>query len=122
MASLGVKLPLTQNSTNGFTMLKSIKGMIKQNFKMLVLTVPGERVMEPNYGVGLKTYLFSGMYEGVEGKIRTRLYEQVKMYMPIIAIQDIRFYTSDVDMNTLAIRITYQIPSIGVQDLLEFTI
>ena len=49
MSSIGIKLPLTYNSADGFTMIKTIRQMIKQNFKMLILTNPGERVMEPQF-------------------------------------------------------------------------
>jgi phage baseplate assembly protein W len=122
MSSLSVKLPLTKDSGNGFTMNKSIVGMIKQNFKMLLLTIPGERVMEPNFGVGLKTFLFSNYYEGVESQISQRIREQVTTYLPTITVKNIQFLKSNIDVNTLGIRITYEIPAIGLQDLLEFTI
>ena len=65
MASYGVALPLPYDSGDGFTMLKHIKRVAKQNFKMLILTVPGERVMEPKFGVGLKRYLFENFSETV---------------------------------------------------------
>ncbi len=58
MASLAVKLPLTPDSGDGFTMIKGLRALIKQNFKMLLLTIPSERVMEPEFGVGLKRFLF----------------------------------------------------------------
>jgi phage baseplate assembly protein W len=54
MSSLGVKLPLARDASDGYGMIKSFKTMIRQNFKMLLLTSPGERIMEPNFGVGLK--------------------------------------------------------------------
>tara|TARA_Y100000310_G_scaffold138620_1_gene137623 strand:+ start:33002 stop:33370 length:369 start_codon:yes stop_codon:yes gene_type:complete len=122
MSSLGVRLPLTLDSGDGFTMIKSISEMIKQNFKMLLLTIPGERVMEPNFGVGLKTYLFANMGEGIQSSIDYKIREQVKIYLPVVALTNIQFFTSDIDINTLAIRITYKIPGIGVLDSLEFAI
>ena len=47
MSSFGVALPLVNDSSDGFRMLK-VKDVIKQNFKMLILTT-GERVMEPEF-------------------------------------------------------------------------
>ena len=58
MSSLAVKLPLTRDSVDGFVMIKNLQTMVRQNFKMLLLTNPGERVMMPLYGDGLKQYLF----------------------------------------------------------------
>ena len=69
MASLSVKLPLKYSSIDGFVMNKSIQRMLQQNLKMLLLTNPGERVMAPTFGVGLKMYLFSNQYEGIRDAI-----------------------------------------------------
>ena len=58
MASYAVKLPLAQDSADGYAMIKRLKTLVKQNLKMLILTNPGERVMEPDYGVGIRQFLF----------------------------------------------------------------
>ena len=58
MASLSVALPLQVDDSDGFVMNKSIGAVVKQNLKMLILTIPGERVMEPNFGAGIARYLF----------------------------------------------------------------
>ena len=58
MSSLAVKLPINKDSINGYQMIDNFEDLIKQNLKMLVLTAPGERVMEPNYGAGLRNFLF----------------------------------------------------------------
>jgi len=122
MASYSVALPITYDSGTGFTMLKRIKDVAKQNFKMLILTNPGERVMEPSFGVGLKRYLFENFSENVYAEIDTRIREQVNIFMPAIAIQEIEFASSNQDSGTLAIFISYAIPAIAESDLLEFTI
>jgi uncharacterized protein len=122
MASYGVALPLTYDTGDGFTMLKRIKDVAKQNFKMLILTNPGERVMAPDFGVGLKRYLFENFSDSVYAEIDTRIREQVSIYMPAILIQEIEFASTDQDNNHLAIFISYRIPAIAETDLLEFTI
>ena len=61
MSSISIKLPITPDSGNGYTMIKTIKKMVNQNLKMLILTIPGERVMDPNFGVGVQKYLFSSI-------------------------------------------------------------
>ena len=40
MASIGVRLPLTLDTTDGFGAIKTIRQMINQNLKMLILTNP----------------------------------------------------------------------------------
>ena len=58
MSSFGPRVPINYSSTNGFEMLTNLNDTIKQNFKMLLLTNPGERIMEPEFGVGLPQFLF----------------------------------------------------------------
>ena len=120
--SFGVKLPIERSSINGFVELKTFSATIKQNFKMLLLTVPGERVMIPEYGVGMKQFLFSDYGSAVEGEIRSKINKQVGLYLPIISLKEILIDRSGEDYNLLSIKIYYSIPDLGVQDLLEFTI
>jgi phage baseplate assembly protein W len=122
MSSLAIKLPLIRDDVDGFETVKSFRNLVKQNFKMLLLTDRGERVMEPNYGVGLKKYLFENFDQSTFSRIETDILEQVSIYMPIVAIQEISFQPSDQFSNRLNIKIAYAIPEIAVKDLLQFTI
>jgi len=122
MSSLSVALPLSLDASDGFVMIKNLKALMRQNLKMLLLTIPGERIMEPDFGVGIKTYLFANFHEGVQGAIETAIRNQCGLYMPLISIVDIQFYIIDPDTHSAAFRILYSIPNLGVKDLLEFTI
>tara|TARA_Y100000034_G_C6894493_1_gene412121 strand:+ start:269 stop:637 length:369 start_codon:yes stop_codon:yes gene_type:complete len=122
MASFGIALPLERDSDDGFMMLKNIKTLIKQNLKMLLLTNPGERVMVPDFGVGLNRYLFENYGQDVEGNINKKIREQVQIYLPVVKIGQISFASGDPDSNRLGVRISYSIPNIGAREILEFTI
>jgi len=121
MASLGVALPLEIDSADGFRMLKNIRQLAKQNFKMLIMTIPGERVMESNFGVGLKRYLFENFGQDTMSQIESKILEQAEIYMPAIKIRNITFGNTDPDSNYLGITIEYSIPNLGIADLLELT-
>jgi phage baseplate assembly protein W len=122
MASYAVALPLTQDSGDGYTMIKKIKTLVKQNIKMLILTNPGERVMEPEYGVGIREFLFENFESDVFARIDSRIREQVSQYMPAIQIKSLQFTNSNPDNNTLSLYLEYSIPQIATSDLLEITI
>ena len=122
MSGISPSLPLSYSGTDGFHLLKNFAQMAKQNFKMLILTNPGERVMYPEYGVGITRYLFDNFSNDTYTRIDNRLREQVKIYLPYINIIEVNFGGSDNKPNTLGVRIIYAIPQIGVRDLLEFTI
>ena len=121
MASLAPQIPLTLDSADGYTSIKSLKRLIKQNFKMLILTNPGERVMEPQFGVGVSQYLFANYNEGIPSILEEKIKKQAGMYIPSVSIDSINFQLSP-DTNSLKIIIKYIIPSIGINDLLEITI
>ena len=55
-AKIGVAFPLDEN--NMFKGTDTVKEQIRANLINVLLTKPGERVMEPNFGVNLKGYLF----------------------------------------------------------------
>lgn len=122
MASISVRLPVTLDDTDGFGMITSVRDMIKQNLMMLILTNPGERVMTPQYGVGITQYLFQNFSENVYADIDKKIREQVAEYMPVVTIQEVNFYSLEPDSNKISFRLVYSIPSIAETDLLEFTI
>tara|TARA_Y100000592_G_scaffold45373_1_gene71989 strand:+ start:28833 stop:29201 length:369 start_codon:yes stop_codon:yes gene_type:complete len=122
MSSLSVKLPITRDSADGFTMIKDFKTLIRQNLKMLVLTAPGERIMEPTFGVGARQYLFENFNDTIYEEISANIRSQARRFIPAIGIRQINFNNNEVNPNLLGISIVYTIPDIGVTDLLEFTI
>tara|TARA_E500000331_G_C17159656_1_gene671163 strand:- start:619 stop:984 length:366 start_codon:yes stop_codon:yes gene_type:complete len=120
--SLAVKLPIRRSESEGYQMISDFQTLIRQNLKMLVLTAPGERIMEPDFGVGVRNYLFDNFNNMTYNTINTKIREQATKYMPVIDIIEINFGDSDPDRNFLSIKIFFTIPAIGIKDLLEFTI
>lgn len=125
MAFYSPKLPLKRGSKNGYELHDNLKDVVKQNFKMLVLTVPGERIWNPDFGVGLYQFLFEPLPSSdLEEKIRARIIDQTKFYLPAISIKDISFATTDSPNpqqgpNTLYIRVEYYINALNEKDILE---
>ena len=122
MSSLAVKLPLMYSQENGYMMIKSTLPMIKQNLKMLLLTNPGGRVMIPSFGVGMRTYLFENFDETTYAKIRVKVNQQAKIFMPYITIHSVQFVPKDIDSGRLSMIIKYVIPSLRSQDVLSFNV
>tara|TARA_R100000008_G_C3456185_1_gene101852 strand:+ start:125 stop:493 length:369 start_codon:yes stop_codon:yes gene_type:complete len=122
MSSLSVKLPLRRSIVNGFMMNRSLISLTKQNLKMLLLTNPGERIMVPNYGVGLKSFLFENFTPSLLSQISTKIKEQVNIFMPAVNIVDIVVNTKNADTNTLSIIIIYSVSGLIANDLIEITI
>jgi phage baseplate assembly protein W len=115
MASgLSVKLPLTVSEVFGpYNLNTTYEAMVTQNLKMLILTMPGERIMNPNFGVGLKRYLFEFNGRQTYEKIRDQIEQQVSVYLPFIRIDNINFNVPennpDLFPHSLSMRISFTI-------------
>jgi phage baseplate assembly protein W len=101
---IGLAFPL--NSVNMTTGTISTKDQIKSNFLNLLLTVPGERINQPNYGVGLKSRLFENTLD--ESTLLEDINAQTSFYMPEISIDSINV-KQDVDEYKITISLSYSI-------------
>ncbi len=86
-------LPLAYDQLDGpFRLTKTLKEAITLNFKNLVLTNPGEKIMDPEFGVGIKRYLFELDNDGLKGEIAEKINQQVSIYLSsTVNVIDIRF-------------------------------
>lgn len=83
------RLPLSWSSSDGhYHLTKTFAENTQQNFKNLVLTSPGEKIMDPDFGVGIRRFLFE-QREDIVPELTSRIYEQAAIYMPYIDIIDI---------------------------------
>ena len=123
MAGFGAKLPLSFSAEDGpFTLLKTYKELVSQNIKNLVLTAPGERMMDPFFGVGLRNYLFEMAGADLHNNIKAKIVEQVQAYLPYISIENIFFLQSEDKDNTLLVEIYYFIKPLNLQDLVTINV
>ena len=98
MAGISPKLPLTVTNVDGtYGLTKTVKEAITQNFKMLILTNPGEKMMNPEFGVGLKRFLFQQQGDSVYSALSSRLISQTKKYLPQVEIEKVLFNESPLD-------------------------
>ena len=122
MKGYSPKLPLMLDPTDGFRLTRTLKEVVSQNLKMLLLTSPGERIMEPAFGVGLYNLLFELNAEFTRSEIKERIFDQVRAYMPFVQIREINLGPDsgiDIDENSLGVVIKYAIPSTGDVDVLR---
>ena len=118
MNGIGPSLPLNRDYKHAaYSLITSYGDEVKQNFKNLLLTSPGERMMNPDFGVGLRHYLFEFSEHSIP-QIRQRIQNQVGKYMPFIRINKIEVGTSDQEIsnpNILSIKIIYDVPNMNLQ-------
>lgn len=101
-------LPLKIDDDGGdYLSINRIKPLVRQNLKNLILTNPGERIMDPNFGVGIKRFLFENRTNTLTNTIRSLITGQVKKYMPFVSITNVEFSDGIENPNFLGINIFY---------------
>ena len=94
--SLGLKLPMTLD--NGYdASTKTTLEAVKQNVLNLCSTELGERVMQPNLGIGIKKYLFEPFSEDIVVQIQDTIVESMNFWLPFVQLNDIIVKMSDND-------------------------
>ena len=132
MPGLSPKLPLIKNAADGYASNKTIRSLARQNLKMLILTAPGERVMTPAFGVGIRNFLFENISASTFSRIEARIKSQVSIYLPYISILQINITpganeteflaNNQFDSNSISIQIRYIITTIKAGDTLTMSI
>lgn len=95
MAGISPKLPISRDSEDGYSLTKTYEEMVRQNLKNLLLTVPGERMMDPDFGVGIKLYLFENHGVSVYAEIFSKARQQIGIYMPFVTLEKVDFFGPD---------------------------
>jgi len=127
MPGISVKLPISLDGhTGNYSLNKNYRDVVKQNFKHLMLTSPGERVMDSDFGAGLRSLLFEPDDIGLQAEVTSRVQEQINSYMPYLSITDISFtspaFNEDSGPHTLSIRLDYEVDSLDIADFLNIEV
>jgi len=123
---ISLKLPLAYDSEDGpYRLTKTLGENVQQNFKNLMLTNPGERVMIPGFGAGIRQLLFEPISEELFDRVRSRIFSQVRAFMPFVTIEDV-FLNSQSDRqdfgpNEVQITIVYNILPLDTRDTLTIS-
>jgi phage baseplate assembly protein W len=108
MPTISPLLPLSRDDRFGVSAHTSIVENAKQNLKNLILTNPGERI-DPNYGVGLKRYIFENITDDTLDNIKNSILSQIKKYLPYISVSKIEVTPSNISDNGIVINIRFSV-------------
>ena len=116
----GVSFPLEENGKNAGYDLCDVKEAVKFNVKNIVLTNPGERVMDSDFGAGIYQALFLNMTDKLLLQIAERIQNQLSTYAPYITVNLINVRPNG--ENSLKVSIKYKIDFENIADVLELEI
>lgn len=111
--------PFRTNDTKGFENYSSNKEVIKFHIKNLFLTNPGERISVPEYGIGVRRYLFENITQGLLNNLKDVILDQIARYMPYIRVEE-SAVNDFPEENKISISLRYTILETAEKDVLTF--
>lgn len=92
---------------------------VKNSLYNLFTTTPGEKILNPEYGLDFKQYLFVPATVDVAKYIRDEIYSQVARYEPRVKVINVNITILE-DANEFDINIYYNIPSLNIHNISMF--
>lgn len=83
---IGITLPIRAGNSGMFEQSTTAFQQVKSNFKNLILTKKGERVMQPEFGTDLHRILFENVTEDTLDNARLTVVESVNRWMPFLEL------------------------------------
>jgi phage baseplate assembly protein W len=102
--AIGVTIPFSSPSV--FTSTYLTKDQVKSNLINLLLTAPGEKILNPTFGVGLRRYLFE--QEINEDILRDIIQNQILLHVPYVTLNRV-IVQNQPETNTAFITVDYSL-------------
>lgn len=109
---LGVLLPYKNISDGVFNSSIETTKQVRTNLFNLLLTMKGERYMQPEFGTNLPKYVFEQNTEDLQEDIINEITQAINTWLPYVIIKNIEvFYAtqSDYQSNKITIKLDYGI-------------
>jgi len=112
---VGIDLPIRRgDGLDGFfaTTSTTIEA-VKNNIRNLLQTEEGERFLQPNLGLNLKTILFEQITNDNLFSIQNAILDKMEFWLPFVEVRDIqvssRDNTTDIGANEIKVKILFNI-------------
>lgn len=107
----GLAFPPAADSRGAMAMV-SYDDDIRQSIQVILATNPGERVMRPDFGAGLRDFVFEPADLSTCNRIQTRVLEALIDFEPRISVQSVTVPPpAQPAVNMLSINISYVVRS-----------
>lgn len=119
--AVGIKLPFNRKKI--FDLDYTTKNHARSKLINVLLTSPGERLHQPNFGAGLKNRLFQQNTPIAGDELRAIVTPQVERYVPEITIKNIALRDGGLQGHILYVTVNYSLNNNDEEDsvALSFT-
>ncbi len=110
---------LTANANKTNIIRNNDANSVLGSLKNLFTFKPGERILEPEYGLNLSEFLYQQMNDKTAQSIGLKIFNGIKKWEPRVSIRNINVYP-DYDDNTYYITIKFTIARLSNEKEYEF--
>jgi len=109
------KFPLNFDSSCGYENIEGPKKLILFHLKNLLFTFPGEKISDPEYGVGISRLLFEQSTPGFLNNVADDISDAISKYLGYL---NLRFVTVEpLDDAGMQIKIAYFVPNLKLDEV-----
>ena len=103
---VGIRFPLDHSPEGFFYKTKTVLEQSKANLQNLLLTTPGERIMQPEFGSQLKFIVFE-QGQDIPDRVEEAIRSSVDKFLAYVNV--INVFTTQQD-NTVSVSIEFSVP------------
>jgi len=121
--SIAPKFPIQVDLGEGIVPIKedNLTEVVKFQLKNLILTRPGEKMSDADFGVGLSNFLFSQHTARVPA-IKSRILQQINRYCNYFDHLDVKVAISSKSDLQITVNIRFVITEFKVKDEIQVTV
>ena len=110
--SVGLNFPISRapgNQDGFFSTSKTTIESVKNNIRLLLQTQKGERMFQPNLGMGIRRFLFEQITEDTQVQIENDIVDTFATWLPFVELREIDVDLAEQDQNKINIKIVFNI-------------
>lgn len=115
------KFPLRFKEKKGFENVDNVKELVRFHLTNLLLTNPGEKISDPNYGIGIRQMLFENMTQGTLNLWTDKITDAIQQYIKYINLNETQIIPY-FEENKINIKISYNLLRDTEQQILELSL
>jgi len=96
-------------ANDGSTVMAAYEEDVRQDIWIILSTDWGERVMRPDFGAGLRSFVFAPLSQNTLQQVQTRVQESLVKWEPRIDVEQVNVTINPANQGELLIAITYYV-------------
>lgn len=111
--AVGVSLPFSAKEV--FTSTYTTQEALKSNLINFILTDQGERVLNPNFGIKIRAFLFEQFTQDIKEQIEYTIRKGIADWFPEVSIKQLQVL-EDMDAHKVSVYLEYYVMQTNIQD------